>query len=168
VPTVDEEERERRRPRGRDHRRETDDADHTIFQPRRFDRVAEERQRVHAAGAEVDDLEVVRVPTGLILLRPAVMVDGEEHRAGFTRRGSDVDGRFPAVGADLEQRSRNSPGGVKTGLVQSQAFVVGHEALCRAGDREQVPVEHCDQIRATSTWRPNTDASVSQISPIVA
>ena len=51
VAAVDEQERERRRPRGGDHRRVTDDADHAVFQPGGLDRLAEERQRVHAPGA---------------------------------------------------------------------------------------------------------------------
>ena len=35
----------------------------------------------------VDDLVVVVFPTGLVLLRPSVMVDGEQHGPRLARRG---------------------------------------------------------------------------------
>ena len=55
--------------------------------------------------SRIDDLAVVVLPPGLVLLRAAVMVDGEQHRARRARRRAEVHGRLPAVRADLEQRT---------------------------------------------------------------
>ena len=112
----------------RDRHRVADDRDDDVLEPGRVDRAAEERQRVHAAGLGVDDLGVVVLPAGLVLLRAAVVVDGEQHRARRARRRAEVHRRLAAVRADLEQRSdarrRRAPA-----VVQREPFVVGHEAL---------------------------------------
>ena len=62
----------------------------TSSRPGVLDGAPEERQRVHPAGAGVDQALVVVLPPGLVLLRPAVVVDGEEDAAaprGPPRRG---------------------------------------------------------------------------------
>ena len=98
----------------------------TSSSPALFHRAPEPRQRVHPAGAGVDEPIVVVLPTRLVLLRPAVVVDGVQHRAAGSRRRAEVDRRLPAVRADLEQRPER--GGREPGLVEGEAFVVGHEA----------------------------------------
>lgn len=103
-----------------------DDGDHDVFEPRVLDRPSEERQRVHAPGAGVDQPLVVVCPAGLVLLRATMVVDGVEHAATLASRGTQVDGRLAAVRADLEQRPVR--GGLATRVVQRPAFVVGHEA----------------------------------------
>ena len=106
-----------------------DHRDDDVLEPGALDRAPEPGQRVHAAGARVDEPVVVVLPTRLVLLRPAVVVDGVQHRPAGARRRAEVDRRLPAVRADLEQRPER--GGRETGLVQREAFVVGHEARPR-------------------------------------
>ena len=138
VPAVDEQEAERRPPRARDRDRVADDRDHDVLEAGRVDRAPEERQRVHAPGLGIDDLGIVMVPTRLVLLRAAVVVDGEAHRLRLAGRRAEVHRRLPAVRADFEQRTDRAAR--DAGVVQREPFVVGHEALGRARDVEQVLV----------------------------
>ena len=78
VAAVDEAEPERRGPVPGDRGRVADHRDDDVLEPGVLDRAPEERQRVHAAGARVDERGVVVLPPGLVLLRAAVMVDGEQ------------------------------------------------------------------------------------------
>src|SRR5262249_41513872 len=103
-------------------------------------RATEERQRVHATGRGVDDLGIVMLPTRLVLLRPAVVVDREAHGAGLASGGAEVDGRLAAVGADLEQRA--DPSALQARVVQGEPLRVGHEALRGARDVEQARIHH--------------------------
>ena len=52
-----------------------------VLEPGVLDRAPEPRQRVHAAGARVDEAVVVVLPAGLVLLGAPVVVDGVEHGA---------------------------------------------------------------------------------------
>ena len=126
VAAVDEHEPERRRPVRGDRRRAPDHRDDDVLETGALDRAPEPRQRVHAAGARIDEPVVVMLPARLVLLRPAVVVDGVQHRPAGARRRAQVDRRLPAVRADLEQRPER--GGLETGRVQRETFVVGHEA----------------------------------------
>jgi hypothetical protein len=70
---------------------------------------------------------------GLVLLRAAVMVDGEQSRSRGLGRRAQVDGRLPAPGPDLHEgrgRSRREVGlaGSQGSGEQRLPFVVGHEA----------------------------------------
>ena len=99
----------------------------------------EGRQRVHLADAGVDDGRVVPLPAGLVLLRPAVVVDGEHHGAGLTGGGAEPDRRAPAVRADLDERcAGHGRGGGERGGVQRVALVGRHEPL--GGQRVLPPV----------------------------
>lgn len=126
--------------RARDRDRRADDTYHDVFEIGREDRAPEERQRVHTPRLRVDDLGIVVLPSLLILLGAAVMIDGEQHRPRIARRGAEVDRRLPAIGTDLEQRPE--PTGLPGGIVQRETLVVGHEALGRARDLEQAIVHH--------------------------
>ena len=48
-----------------------------VLDPGRGQRGAQPRQRVQAAGARVDEIRVVVLPAGLVLLRAAVVVHGD-------------------------------------------------------------------------------------------
>ena len=54
-----------------------DDGDHLVLEPGVLDGVPERRQRVEAAELGVGQRRVVVLPAGLVLLRAAVVVDGE-------------------------------------------------------------------------------------------
>ena len=164
VTAVDEHQPERRGPVRGDRRRVADDGDHGVLEPGVLDRAAEERQRVHAARLGIDDLGVVVLPPGLVLLRAPVVVDAEKHRAAGARRRAQVHGRLPAVAADLEERPHGSP--VAARGVEREPLVVGHEALGGARSLEEAGVH--PQMTGSSRWRPNTSARAPTISPTVA
>ena len=88
---------------------------------------------------------VVVLPPGLVLLRPAVVVDGEQHGAARPSGGAEVDRRLAAVRADLEQRP--DAAAVEPGVVQREALVVGHEPDRGAGVLQQHRVHH---VRSTT------------------
>ncbi len=138
VTAVDEHEPERRAPVRGDRGRVADDGDHGVLESGVLDRAAEERQRVHAAGLGIDDLGVVVLPPGLVLLRAAMVVDAEQHGAAGTRRRAQVHGRLAAVAADLEE----GPDGrrVAAGGVEREPLVVGHEPLGGARGLEEAGV----------------------------
>ena len=106
--------------------------------PARGDRPAEDRQRVHQPELRVDQGRVVVLPAGLVLLRAAVVVDGEHRAAHLARGRAEVDRRLAAVGPDLERRPVGEP--LPRPAVQQQPLVLGHEPLggpgvLRAGPR---------------------------------
>jgi hypothetical protein len=117
-----------------------------VFETGGLDGAPEERQGVHAPGGRVDDLAVMMLPAGLVLLRPAVVVDGEQHRAADARRRAEIHGRLSAVGADLEERSDGTTG--HPDRVQREAFVVGHESLRGARDVQHVRVDAHPGVRS--------------------
>ena len=79
---------------------------------------------------------VVVLPAGLVLLRAAVVVDGEDGPAHLAGRGAEVDRGLAAVGADLERRAVREP--LAGPAVQQQPLVLGHEPLRVEGVLEQV------------------------------
>jgi hypothetical protein len=115
-----------------------DDRDDDVLQPGVRQGAPQERQGVHPAGARVDHLGVVVLPPGLVLLRAAVVVHGEQHGAGRPGRGAEVDRRLAAVRADLQQWAQ--PPGGQPCRVQGQPLVVGHEALGGSGELELLRV----------------------------
>src|SRR3954447_16375886 len=86
VAAVDEQERERRAPMPGDDWRLTDDSDHAIFDARVEHGATKCRQRVHHPGLGIDDRWIVMLPTRLVLLRAAVVVDCEQDRRTVLRR----------------------------------------------------------------------------------
>ena len=70
------------------------------------------------------------LPAGLVLLRAAVVVHGEDGAAELERGRAEVDRRLAAVRADLEHRAVRQP--LPREPVQGETLVVGHEALGRA------------------------------------
>src|SRR6185312_15660969 len=83
----------------------------------------------------VDEGRIVVLPTGLVLLRPAVVVDGDHLPAALAGRRGEVQRRLAEIGAHFEDR----PGhGVTGGPVQGGALVVGHETGGFAGGGEQI------------------------------
>ena len=81
-----------------------DDREHGGLEPGVVDGPAEVRERVHLPDGRVDEVGLVPLPARLVLLRAAVVVDGEQHPTELAGRGPDVHGRLPAVGAHLEER----------------------------------------------------------------
>ena len=140
VPAVDEQQRQGRTPPRADGLRPTDDGDDLLLEPGVADRAAEGRQRVHHAEVGVDQAVVVVLPPGLVLLRAAVVVDGEDRAADLPGGRAEPDRRLAAVGADLQRRAVRQP--LARPPVQQLALVLGHEALRRAGVREQVLRHH--------------------------
>ena len=120
-----------------DRRGVADDRDDRVLEPGVLDRAPEERQRVHAAGARVDDLARRGAPT-----RPGSPPSRGDDRSvkstvpTLARRRTEVHRGLAAVRADLEQRP--DPAAVEPRLVQRQALVLGHEPLGRARDRERL------------------------------
>ena len=71
--------------------RVADHRDHRALEAGVVDRPAEARQRVHLPDRGVDEVGLVPLPARLVLLRAAVVVDGEQHPArvaGRRRRGT--------------------------------------------------------------------------------
>ncbi len=94
----------------------------------------------------VDERGVVVLPAGLVLLRAAVVVDGEHGAADLARGRAEVDRGLAAVGADLEDRAA---GESLTGqAVQQQALVLRHEPLRVAGVLEEVGGHHGGEASA--------------------
>ena len=88
----------------------------------------------------IDDVRVVVLPAGLVLLRAAMVVDGEDDRAGLARRGGEPDRRAPAVRADLDERGAgNRCGSGQSGGVQGITLVRRHEPLRRQGEVAPYP-----------------------------
>ena len=117
--------------------RPADDGDHLVLEAGGRDGAAEDGQRVHQPELGVDQRRVVVLPAGLVLLRAAVVVDGEDRAAGLARGRAEVDRGLAAVGADLQHRAR--AGAARSAdAVQQQPLVLGHEPLRGAGVLEQV------------------------------
>ncbi len=78
----------------------------------------------------VDDVEIVMLPTGLVLLRAAMMIDGEQHGAGALGDVAEPDRRAAAVRTDLQHRQPGTRLGRRhRRRPQRVAFVGGHEPL---------------------------------------
>ena len=83
----------------------------------------------------IDEVGLVPLPTGLVLLGPAVVVDREQDGVAVLRGGAEVDGRLAAVAADLEHRAVDRDAGGR--VVEREPFVRRHEAAgCFGGDAE--------------------------------
>src|SRR5690606_36200920 len=110
------------------------------LQPGVVDRAPEERQGVHLADGRVDEVGLVPLPARLVLLRPAVVVDGEEHPAELAGGGADPHRRLPAVGAHLEEGPVD---GHRLGrLVERLALVGRHEPPGRLRVPPELGVDH--------------------------
>ena len=109
---------------------------------------------------------VVVLPPGLVLLRAAVVVDGEDGAADLAGGGAEVDRGLAAVGADLERRAVRQPlAGV---AVQQQALVLGHEALRVAGVLEQVVTHHGVHASRVSRCSPADKGEPSLVQARIA
>jgi hypothetical protein len=115
-------------------------ADHDVLQSGLGQGAPEGRQGVQAAGGGVDQRQVVVLPSGLILLRAAVVIDREQDGVGGPGRRPQIDRRLAAVGADLQQGPEAGVAGSPAGMVQGQTLVIGHEPLGPAGQIQQVRV----------------------------
>jgi hypothetical protein len=101
------------------------DHDHVLLEAGGGQGGAQAGQRVQATGGRVDQVGVVVLPAGLVFLRAAVVVDGDDHLPGGAGRGGEVDGGLAAVAADLQDRPATTVCG--GGVGQGQAFGPGHE-----------------------------------------
>src|SRR5947208_2260603 len=63
-------------------------------------------QGVDPPHRRVDEVGLVELPARLVLLRPAMVVDTEQHPPAHRGGGAEVDGRLAAVRADLQQGAR--------------------------------------------------------------
>jgi hypothetical protein len=131
VAAVDEEQGERRGPVGREGRRIGHDGDDRAFEPGVVNGAPEGRQRVDLPDVGVDEVGLVPLPAGLVLLGPTMVVDREQDRVATLRRGAEVDRRLAAIAPDLEHRAADREGG--RCVVQREPFVRGHEAACDFG-----------------------------------
>ncbi len=134
VAPVDEQQRQGRAPVGGHHRRRPHHQHYRRLQAGRLEGPAGPGQGVHAAGGGVDDGRVVVFPAHLVLFRAPVVVDREQGAPPLLGGGAQVERRFPAIGPDLQQRSRRRRQG---GPVQGLTFGVGHEPLDGPGERER-------------------------------
>ena len=128
VAAVDEQERQRDGPGRCDRRRVTNQGHHRALEVRLVDRVPELRQGVDHVHRGIDEVGLVPLPAGLVLLGPTVVVEGEQEAPEGLGGGTKVEGRLAAVAAHLQIRA---VGGDLRGVpVQGQALVGGHEAPC--------------------------------------
>ena len=126
---------ERRAPVRRDGGGPPTTATTSSSRPARGDGAAEDRQGVHQPDLRVDEARVVVLPAGLVLLRAAVVVEGEDGAVGGLCRGAEVDRRLAAVGPDLQ--GRPAARCATRGRVEEGTLVLGHEALGGEGVLEQ-------------------------------
>ena len=104
VAAVDEQQRQRGGPvRGRPSGESPTTATTDASSPASCDRAAEDRQRVDPADGRVDEVGLVPLPPGLVLLGAAVVVDGEQHGAGA--RGPPRRGRSPTCRSSCRSRA---------------------------------------------------------------
>jgi hypothetical protein len=135
VTAVDEQERQRSGPRPGHERRLAHDGDDRALEAGVVDRAAEVGQRVHQAHGGVDEVGLVPLPAGLVLLRAPVVVDREQHPAPLPGGGAQVHAGLAAVAADLEQRAVDRHRGGR--LVEGEALVRRHEAAGGLGGGPQ-------------------------------
>ena len=129
MAAVDETEREGCAPERGDLGGVPDDGDHSVFELRRLDGPPKERKRVHAPGDGVDDIVIVVLPTGLVLLRAPMVVDAEKNRTGTLRDVAQKDCRPAAIRADLEEGAQRCDDERRS--TKSLPFVRRHEPLGR-------------------------------------
>ena len=154
MTAVDEQQSERCGPEPPQRRSVSDRGDHVAFEAGVEDRPAEQRQRVHAAHCGIDEVGFVPLPTRLVLLGPAVVVDGEhdgaggtggiageQHHVGVSCSGTQVDAGLAAVAADLEERSvGDATACVGAGSEQGEPLVGWHEAASGFGSGAKVGI----------------------------
>ena len=94
----------------------------------------------------IDQIGLVMLPAGLVLLAPPMVVEREEDPTLGLRRCAEVDRGLAAVAADLEERAGHGHG---LGRVeQGQALVGRHEAAGGFGVGEQLGVDrHVSRTR---------------------
>ena len=146
VAAVNETERERAVPARGERGGVADDAHHRAFEPGRGDGAAPLRQGVDAADRGVDEVGLVVVPPGLVLLRTAVVVDRQHESTGGLGRRTEIYRRLPAPRTDLDEGRRERarhrrPPGAERGLEEGLTLVVGHEPTRLArGSRRRASV----------------------------
>ncbi len=96
------------------------------------------QQGVNLVQSGVHQVSLVVLPTRLIFLRTAMVVDGEQHGSGRFGRAAEVERRLSAPGSDLDKRSRKGvnqrcPTGPQGSTHEGLALVVRHEAARPAG-----------------------------------
>ena len=140
VSAVDEKKRERGCPGSGNGERCPDDRYDAAFESGSFDSPAKDRERVHSTGVRIDEFAVVVLPARLVLFGAAVVVDAEKQRGNMQRGGAEVDRRFAAIGTHLKYRAFRT--NRRSGVVEGQTFVVGHETLRRASNFQDAWFDH--------------------------
>ncbi len=79
-------------------------------------------QAFHAAGNRIEEIRIVVQLARLMLLRAAMMIHADQAAAAATGARSQVDGRFSAVAADLQNRPQSRM--IACQIVQTQTFLV--------------------------------------------
>ena len=105
VPAVDEDEVDLAAPHARAHRRPGDDPDDGLLEIGVEHRLSEPCRRVERAGMRVDQRGVVILPTGLVLLGAAVVVDGGEKSTVCLGDRAQEHRRLSAVRSDLDAQT---------------------------------------------------------------
>ena len=132
MATVDEQERDRRRPPSCNRRRSPNDCEHNIVQIGVVDGVAKRRQRVHQSGTRINKRSVVVFPTSLVLVAPPMMIHREQHRRARARSRTQPHGAATAVRTNLQKwQTWESIASLDRCCEQRVAFVGGHETFCR-------------------------------------
>jgi hypothetical protein len=125
-----------------------------LLEPGLRERRPERGQRVEQADGRVDQIRIVILPAGLVLLRAAVVVDRQHDLPGLGGRSRQVDGGLAAVRADLHDRT--DLGVCGGGGEQRRAFRRRHEAPRRLGEAPVLigqDVFHADSLPNRHTGR---------------
>ena len=165
-------------------RRVADDGDDDVLEPGVVHRAPEERQRVHLPDGGVDEVGLVPLPPRLVLLRAAVVVDGEQHppaRPGPRRRGRRPTcrsttrprgtARRPSTDAAASCSANPSSGGMnpRAASAAARSPAVHHQpstwSTVSTGSRgaglKSVPFVYATGISAT--WRHRVERDAEQL-----
>ncbi len=93
-----------------------------VFEARPFDCAAEECERVYRPAMWRPEFGIKVGLAGLLLFRAPVVIYGEKNRTVFPARGTEVEGRFPAITADFEAGAVTA--GIQSERIQPASFRV--------------------------------------------
>ena len=94
---------------------------------RLLDIAAKFPEAVHARHCGIEQFRIVKHFTRLVLLGADMVIDGVQGCALLLAGESEIDGRFAAVAANFQHRSRRR--GLDGGVIKGAAFLWGQETL---------------------------------------
>lgn len=137
MAAIEEKHRDGGSPERRDCLRAADDRHDRILQACFGNEPAEDWEAINSP-VTADQFWIVVFLARLVLLRAAVVVDGEYHRADFPSRSGEIQRRLAAVSTDLDDGSQTRDG--KTGGIERQALRGWHKALSSTCKLKQTSV----------------------------